>query len=940
MRKWLAAAIALLFLSCDAPLGGVPLRAAAQETADMVTLPRPQAEEGSYGAYLQEGAYPPAAGEPLELPAAQAVRGEEEEAGQVFPYLEWRFSAPQAGRYTLLVRYRCTLDRSTAIERRLRVNGVIPYSELDGFTLPREYRNAGAPRQDIYGNDIKPEQVPADRRIENRIFDYAGNYSEPLSVNIEQGDNTLRLVELAETADIDSLCLEPAGAAADYATVLAAHRARGVPDYAGKAIPIEAETASYKSDTTLYPISDRTSPLTSPCEPGKVRLNAIGGYRWNTVGQYLTWTVDAPEEGLYALSFKARQNVANGQISSRRLTINGQLPFAEAAHLRFRYDASWQMVTAGDERGPYLFYFRKGSNELRLQATLGETDEAIRLLDTAVRELNTIYRKLLIVIGSQPDTARDYKLDKTVPEQIEAMRRQAAVLASCADWFETFTGQRSSGTGLMRTIVRQLEAFVADTDKVARDFSYFKTNIGALGTWLYTAKQQPLELDYMLVGTGSDLPDVNAGFFSQLGFDLTEFAHSFVIDYRTMGEMEAAGDSAESSLRVWIASGRDQAQIIRNMINDQFTPQRGVHVRLELVAGGTLLPATVAGIGPDMTIGGDVDVFNFAMRGAAHDLKGYPDFDEVAGRFLPASFIPLRYREGVYALPETVSFSVLFYRHDILDELRLKVPDTWDDLIAMSSVLAKNNMEIGLPAGHASYLLLLKQHGLDIYEGGGETCALDGVEAIDVFQYYTNFYANYGFPLSYDFVNRFRSGEMPVAIDSFAMFNNLQVAAPEIKGLWDFAVLPSSVDRNGRANRTSLVSGAAALILENGTHHEQAWQFLKWWTDAPTQVRYGKEIESLLGPSARYSSANTAAFAQSSWSKANMQVLLTQMESLDAVEPVPGGYFLTRHLDNAFRAVVYRQKRPMDTLFDYVYKIDQELTEKRREFGLSTAPAA
>ena len=52
-----------------------------------------------------------------------------------------------------------------------------------------------------------------------------------------------------------------------------------------------------------------------------------------------------------------------------------------------------------------------------------------------------------------------------------------------------------------------------------------------------------------------------------------------------------------NSLEVWLAYGRDQAQVIRNLINNDFTPnsELGTAVNLKLVAGGTLLPSVLAG---------------------------------------------------------------------------------------------------------------------------------------------------------------------------------------------------------------------------------------------------------------------------------------------------------------------------------------------------------
>ena len=58
------------------------------------------------------------------------------------------------------------------------------------------------------------------------------------------------------------------------------------------------------------------------------------------------------------------------------------------------------------------------------------------------------------------------------------------------------------------------------------------------------------------------------------------------------------------------------------------------------------------------------------------------------------------------------------------------------------------------------------------------------------------------------------------------------------------------------------------------------------------------------------------------------------MKNLTAVENVPGSYFLSRNVTNAFRAVVYKDVDPTDALYDYTDKINRELIQKRQEFGL------
>lgn len=57
----------------------------------------------------------------------------------------------------------------------------------------------------------------------------------------------------------------------------------------------------------------------------------------------------------------------------------------------------------------------------------------------------------------------------------------------------------------------------------------------------------------------------------------------------------------------------------------------------------------------------------------------------------------------MYGLPESLSFSVLFYRRDILQELGLEIPQTWEDVASLSKSLAKSHMEFGLPSGNGAF---------------------------------------------------------------------------------------------------------------------------------------------------------------------------------------------------------------------------------------------
>lgn len=841
-------------------------------------------------------------------------------------------------RYYVKVAYRVVSESLADINCAIRVNGKLQYKELDGFVLPKEYYNSENAKTDIFGNEITPDQIVSLEECENYIYDYTGVYSQPLSVNLTSGENIIDFDYPTEDVVVLSITLVPTVATKEYKDYIAQQPTDNV--YDGENLLYEGEKADLKSDAVLYPTSDKSSALVSPVKSGKILLNTIGGNNWKKANQYIKWNVTVPESGLYTISIKYKQNVNVAQQSRRAVFINGEIPFAEAGNIIFDYSSKWQTKTIGNDEEEFLFYLEKGENEIKLQSTLGEIAEVVRAIDDCVDELNAIYRKLLVVFGSEPDMSKDYKLDKNLPDVIAYMSEMADRLDSAAYIYAELNGAENAGVATIEALSRQLRKMNYDSDQVAPEFSYFKTNIGSLGTSQATAKQQPLEIDYFVVGGKSpSLPNISGSFFEELFFGIKEFLYSFVVDYKNIGALEHTNENT-TTIKAWVASGRDQAQIMRSLISDDFTPKTGYRVKLELVNGGSLLPATVAGIGPDVFVGiGSASIIDYSMRNAAYNLKQFPDFEEVAKQYNPATFIPMEYMGGVYGLPMSMSFSVLYYRQDILDELGLEVPETWEDVVAMSSVLAVNNMTFGLPSGNGSFLMMLRQKGLEIYNEDATKCLLDSPEAIDVFRFYTNFYSNYGFPVTYSFVNRFRTGETPIAIDGLGIYNSLEISAPEIKGLWGYTVVPGFADQNGNVNHTSLVSGTATVLLQNSDQHEAGWEFMKWFSSAEIQSTYGIELESRLGSSGRYTSANTEALKKSCWNREELKVILQQLETVSAVEQVPGGYYLSRNLDNAFRNAVYYNKKAMDVMFDYVHKINNELTDKRKELGLNVASA-
>lgn len=208
--------------------------------------------------------------------------------------------------------------------------------------------------------------------------------------------------------------------------------------------------------------------------------------------------------------------------------------------------------------------------------------------------------------------------------------------------------------------------------------------------------------------------------------------------------------------------------------------------------------------------------------------------------------------------------------------------------------------------------------------------------ALDAFKLFTSLYFDYSLDLTYDFYNRFRSGQMPLAISDYTEYNRLQVAAPEIRGLWSMTLLPGTKRSDGGIDRSVCAGSSSGVILSTTNKPEEAWEFLKWFASADAQAAFGVRVEAVLGASGRYAAANVLAFERLPWLRAQREVISAQREWMVGIPPVPGNYYVSRDIINAFRAVVLDGRNPRDALAEYDARINREIARKRAEFAIST----
>ncbi|WP_036717760.1 extracellular solute-binding protein [Paenibacillus harenae] len=855
----------------------------------------------------------------------------------------WELEVPASGLYHIAINYFPIEGKSSAIERELLIDGELPFSSARNLTFHRVWKNESEQIvQDNRGNELRPRQVESPMWQESLLRDTEGYYEEPYMFYFSAGKHTLTLVSSREPMAIGYIKLYRYDGPAAYEEVKADYASKNYNETSGHLIKVQGENATYKSSPTLYPIPDRSSPSTEPYDVSKIRMNTIGGNNWRVPGQWIAWEIEAPEDGLYRIAIKNRQELLRGIYSTRSLWIDGEIPFQEMTQIPFYYDSDWQMEVLGSGEEPYLFYLTKGKHELKLEISLGAIAPLIRQVEASLLEINAMYRKILMITGNVPDPYRDYQLNKQIPDMVEVFQKQSDLLYAVSEELVRLTGEKSDKTAVLNKMAYQLADLAKKPESVQKRLAQFKINVGSLGAWILQVREQPLEIDYLVLASSNvKLPKANASFGRQTVHEVSSFFHSFIEDYNTIGNTA----DAKQSLTVWVGTGRDQAQVLKAMIDDTFTPLTGIGVNLKLVNQDVLLRASLAGEGPDvaMQVGNDVPV-NFGMRNAVEDLSKFPDYDTVVKQFRDSAIVPYKFENQVFGLPEQQIFNMLFYRKDILEDLNLDPPQTWEDVYAMIPVLQKNHMDFALPIAQATgvpvleanraFAMLLYQMDGSFYLNNGAKSGLDTEIGLGAFKKWTDFYTSYKLPLIFDFPMRFRTGEMPVGIQDYTFYNYLTVSAPEIKGLWEFVPVPGMEQPDGTIRRDVASSGTAAIMLKQAKNKDAAWEFMKWWVSKDAQVRFGREMEGLMGAAARYPTANIEALKELPWPARDYRNLEEQWQWVQGVPEVPGGYFTGRHLDNALREVINNGTNTADALYDYVQEIDYEIAEKRNEFNL------
>ncbi|MGD9909786.1 MAG: extracellular solute-binding protein [Candidatus Izemoplasmatales bacterium] len=853
--------------------------------------------------------------------------------------ITFRIVVPTDGLYQFAVDFYSMSEDYFDLELQVLINGSMQYQEASQIILYKHWKTDESFTVDRYGNDYYGTQTQDFRWIHQDFYDPMGLFASPLVFYLKSGMNEVVFQKTSGDFILGDITVSgrvnlPSYQEYSDGAVLAS---------GNTTLTVEAETPSSKNAPSIQAGVSR-SPLVTPFSVKYLKLNMLSGSTQNSEREEVSYQVEVSTAGYYYLTLKVMQSsVTNGNVY-RQIKINGEVPFEEALSVAFPYDNLWQNVTLGGDT-PYLFYFNEGMNTVSISVDLSPFEQSYYVLNQVIDYVNELSLQIKKLTGNQVDEFRDWSITDYIPDIDTLLLEKASMLQEVYDELGKMTSS-SKLTEVQSSIkiaIRNLNYLAESPNDIPKNMTLLASSSSSVASTLGNATSMmldsPLDIDKFYIHTDTNIEKANANFFVRMWVNIQRFFLSFF-------DQRYNVSASDDELEVWVNRSKEYTDLIQKMADDSFTTETGIKVKVSVMAAeGKLVLANSAGTNPDVALGVSSWLpYDLGIRGAIQDLSVFstdPDFATVLNYYQTESLIPFVYDQGLYGLPDTENFYILFYRSDIFDALNISVPSTWDDVTEMLPVLKRYGMNFYIPLSSAtslksfdSTLPFLFQYGSSIYNENAFTVTLDDPASVSALQMMTNLYTIYSMDSTVtSFFNEFRLGLSPIGVGDFGMYITLLNAAPDIQGLWKIALLPGVLQTDGSVDRSAPGAQTANMIFKNTDKLDESWAFLKWWSSTVTQTEFSRMLLSTLGTEYLWNSANTAAFETLNMDKEDLNVILEQWSYLKELPKVPGSYQVELEISNLWNSVVLDRENLRVLLGDGIIKMNKEIAKKMAEFG-------
>jgi ABC-type glycerol-3-phosphate transport system substrate-binding protein len=399
---------------------------------------------------------------------------------------------------------------------------------------------------------------------------------------------------------------------------------------------------------------------------------------------------------------------------------------------------------------------------------------------------------------------------------------------------------------------------------------------------------------------------------------------------------------AAAEVTIWTWYGGVMGQILSNIIKSDFTAKTGIEVKIVTVPEDdshfqSYLLSYIGGNAPDI-----IEIYShhageLGMRQALTDLTTFPDSDEVFGK-IPAKLLDsVSFKNAIFAVPSEVNWAQMYYRKDVLADIGVEPPNTWDELGRLSIKLlayGRNTYYEFQGDNQAAFLYypFVWQKGIDIYNEDGTASNLDAPEAVEAFLQFTDLYTTYGLVVETPIVTTFASAETPVAILQNWYYSVFERTAPQVSGLWGIAEMPGTPDKDGKLNRTNTGKLLTWGISESSTRKKEAWELLKFLASEEFLVKFSEQVYNSV-EKWRLVFSNANILPQSPFPEEVKGILDSCLNDCRLKRVVPGGYVADRYVEFVFNKVVVGKEDPKKAILQAANESTIEIQKKIKEFS-------
>ncbi len=819
----------------------------------------------------------------------------------------------------------------------LMVDGAFPFYECRSVKLEAAWIREEAPSYDRYGDEMAA--LPAKEAAWGRKYltDPACRRTEPLLLALSAGDHELTLTGKEGTFLLGAVTL---GAPPEIPAWTATPRAEG-----SRLITLQGEAYTSANSSSIHGIMEHDIAV-EPYEVDPARLNVIDSDAFREAGQSVTWAVEVPESGWYRLALNYRQSDKTDFPVFVDVLVNGAFPSDAFCAYPLQYGSGWQVHTfAGPDGDPLTLYLAQGRNTLTLRITIAPIREVMEALDKIMYGVNDLALEITKVAGTNADKYRDLKLSRFIPDLTEQLNAHAerlrALERQSLPW--SASDRNVAVMAPMLIAARQLESLAENPDEIPYRIGELTSSSNSANQYLANTidslLRNNLAIDRIwLYQEGAVLPS-SPGFGAGLGKGAERFVSSFT------SQRYSTANTDRTHLQVWVNRSNQYVQIMQKLIDEEFTPATGIRVDISVMPDQyKLVLARSSGSAPDVATGINYTVpYELAIRGALADLTQFPGFRETASVYEPGFFLTGTIGEGVYSMPETLNFWVLFYRTDVMEKLGLPVPETMDEVIDLLPELQMRGLNfyyatagmLSMRNFHGTTPLLVQNGGALYFATAAEGTALGTEGSVAGFRALTDLFTIYNMPVNVDnFYQHFRNGDIPMGIADFYTYNLIRNAAPELDGSWAIALIPGTRQADGSIDRTTCGCAESTVIFRSTPEREeQAWAFIRWWSSTPVQAEFGRMVQSIYGDEYIWPTANLEAFGLLPWDTEDKRIILEAARNVVDVARVPGTYMLEREMSNAFNDIVVGGENEQTRIDRAVKTINREIRRKLEEFG-------